>query len=358
MNFKINISIKVKEKQGYLYLFLLCIFMSCLLMFAISSCATTSSSNSNITPEIESYNLEINKTHPYLTQLYYRDIISFSAENIIGNMITYDEKADLYYVPGKTGKTIISGLSNIEVVNVSNTPLAGFSCVDLGIILYADNNGNVFKTEKNSKGNWEEKHLFLAKSGKKPFNAMTADQKNIYLYSQKDYGVYKFDYSGNTVAFIKINGIDVSCIDIKSNYLYILSASGVIVLADYKLNRIETEYMANDRTSLNTTLLIKQEITETEIILSRNGIKDSLNYAIYPLSSLHKMVIEEGYIKKISTPLAGCSHVLSDSNGKIIFPVKSNLIDLDTALSRKVTVTGMTHDADYTKIIVISAIDN
>ena len=114
MNLKSNLIKKVKENHGYLYLSL--IFLA---MFAISSCATTSSSsNSNIITELKVYNLEIDKNHPYLTQLYYRDIISFSADSIIGNMITYDEKADIYYVPGKTNKTIISDLYNIELIKV------------------------------------------------------------------------------------------------------------------------------------------------------------------------------------------------------------------------------------------------
>jgi len=353
MNFKINIIKKKKEKQSYLYLFLIFLFI-----FAISSCASTASSNTRSTTKPEKYNLEIDKTHLYLAHLYYRDIISFNADEIIGNMITYDAETNLYYVPGKTAKTITSGSYNIEFVKISVAVPAGFTCVSPNTILYSDANGDVYKTQKNSKGKWEENHLFTAKHGKKPFTAMTADQKNIYFYSKKDNGIYRFNYSGKTEALIKINGINISAIDIKSNYLYMLDNSGLIFLADYEQNKIEMEYMAEDHNIINTTLLVRQAKTETEIILNRNGIKDTLHYGIYPLSSLHKMVLEEGYIKRVSPRIAGCSYVLSDSNGKIIFPIKSTLVDLETALSRKVTVIGMIHDIENTKIVIVSAIDN
>ncbi|MCL2481587.1 MAG: hypothetical protein FWF38_07735, partial [Spirochaetaceae bacterium] len=261
MNFKINVIKNPKENKSCFYLFLIFLFI-----FAISSCATTASSNTKIITDLELYEIEIDKTHPYLTQIYYRDIISFSADNITGNMIVYDEEADTYYVPGKTNKTIKSGFYNIEFVKVSATQLAGFSCVGPGIILYSDTSGSVFKIEKNSNGKWEEKHLFSAKNGQKPFTAMTGDQKNIYFYSHKDNGVYRFDYSGKPEAFIKIKGINVSSLDVKSDYLYMLSTSGLIVLANYKENRIEIEYKAN-RINLNTALLVRQTKTETEIIL-------------------------------------------------------------------------------------------
>ncbi|MCL2705931.1 MAG: hypothetical protein FWE72_06960 [Spirochaetaceae bacterium] len=353
MNFKISIIKNLKENQSCFNLFLIFLFI-----LTISSCTTIDSSNPKSSAKLELYEIEIDKDHPYLTQIYYRDIFSFSTDNIVENMIVYDAGSDTYYAPGKTSKIIKSGSYNIEFVNISTTLLAGFSCVGHGIILYSDNNGSVFKIEKNSNGKWEEKHLFNAKIGQKPFTSMAADQKNIYFYSHKDNGVYRFDYSGKATAFIKIKEINVTRLDVKSNYLYMLNDSGSIILADYKQNRTEIEYKANDRNSLNTMFLVRQTKTETEIILNRDGKKDSLHYAIYPLSHLHRMVVEEGYIKRVSPPIAKCSHVLSDSNGKIIFPVTSTLIDLDTALSRKVTVTGMIHDIENRKIVVVSAIDN
>ncbi len=344
-----------KEKQNYL-LFCL-VFLLC--MLTILSCATSASSNTKIIADLELYELDIDEMHSYLVPLYYRDIISFNADNSTGSLITYNAESDRYYVPGKTAKTVKAGSYNIEFVPVTGNLFAGFVYVGSGTILYSDNDGNISKTVKNKDGKWEEKSLFNAKLGQKPFNAMTADQKNIYLYSQKDGGIYRFDYSGTPEAFIKISGINrVSALDIKSDYLYMLSSSGLIVLADYRQDRIEIEYIVNDKSSFNTALLIKQNKTESEIILNRDGIKGFLNYAVYPLSSLHKMRIEEGYIKKISPPMAGCSYVLTDSSGKIVFPVKSTLINLDTALSVKVTVTGMIYDAENTKILVVSAIDN
>ena len=369
MNFKINVSnspeqnkksilpaskIKSKtEKQIFLFLFIIFLFI-----FALSSCETFTSSGDKSSAKFEEYNLTINEKHPYLQQLYYRDIISFRADNITENFITYDADKNIYYIPGKTNKTIKSGSHNIEFITVSAASLIGFVCVGSDTILYSDNSGNVYKLEKKNQGNWVEKKLFSAKLGQKPFNTMTADQKNIYLYSEKDKGIHKLKYSGKAEAFIKISGLTVSGLDVKSSYLYLLSSTGLIILADYKQNKIETEYMTDDFDIFNTTFLVKQDKSETELILSKKGSKSSSQYAIYPLSSLHKMVIEEGYIRRVSPQIAGCSYVLCDSNGNIIFPLKSTLINLETAISGKVTVTGMIYDTENSKIVVVSAIDN
>ena len=248
------------------------LFILCLL--AATSCKTTLPSTGKTITELESYNLEIDKTHPYLQTIYYRDIISFGAENSAGNMITYDKETERYYVPGKTDKTINSGSDIIEFVKVSAANFAGFTCIAPETILYSDINGNVFRIEKKS-NKWEEKPLFTVKSGQKPFTAMAADQKNIYLYSKTDNGIYRFDYSGRPEVFIKTNNINVIGIDIKSTYLYILDNSGLIILANYMQNKIETEYMASNKNNLNTAFLVKQTKTETEILLNRKAEKDS-----------------------------------------------------------------------------------
>ncbi|MCL2293263.1 MAG: hypothetical protein FWC36_00115 [Spirochaetes bacterium] len=309
-------------------------------------------------PELYLHYLEIDKTRSHVLPLFFRDIISFSADNISGNMITYDEKANIFYVPGRISQFINSRQAAIEIIKVSPGTVIGFAYIGGGIILYSDKNGNVFRAELKRNERWEERLLFRTRIGQKPFTAMTANQKNIYLYSQRDNGIYRFDHSGRPEAFINTGNINVAAIDIKSNYLYILDSSGLIILADYRQNRIEVKYRPDDRHALSTSLLVKQTQTETEIILSRQGAAGSLHYAIYPLSSLHRMIKEEGYIRSVYPPIAGCYHVLSDSRGRVIFPVRSSLIDLNTVQPGRVTVTGMIHNVASNRIVVISAIDD
>ena len=71
-NLKINAIKNPKKNHSSIYLFLIL----SLCASAISSCATTGSSNAKSMAELESYNLDINKTNPNLIKLYYRDIFS------------------------------------------------------------------------------------------------------------------------------------------------------------------------------------------------------------------------------------------------------------------------------------------
>jgi len=193
---------------------------------------------------------------------------------------------------------------------------------------------------------------------------MAADKKNVFLYSSRGPGVYIFNHSGKAEAVIKLKytaasaKMELCAIDIKSGYLYLLFDSGLILLADYEERGVEAGYLPSDRDAEFTFFTVRQEGSSSDLLLARKALKGIRSYSLFPLSSMHKMRIEEGFIKKTNPPVSGCAHVLTDSSGRIIFPVKSTLVNLDNVIPGFITVTGMIQDSDDGgKILVVSSVD-
>ncbi len=339
----------------------------------LSSCASSkgaSSSEKKDTLALRHYTLETGKMPDMVLPIYYSDIITFRSTREGSSMMAYDAYSDTSYIMGNTWeiqKTASGAVETVPVHGGMSDP-SGFSCTGKEAVVYADTKGTVYKSVKISEGKWETRHLFTAGEGKKPFTAMAADEKHIYLYSPGDKGIYRFSHKGSADAFISLRsdansksgltGIDITAIDIKSGYLYLQYKNGLIILADYEKRGVETGYLPHDSSVLKTFFTVKQGEAESEILVERKSGKGLKAYSVFPLSAMHRMRIEEGFIKKVSPPISGCGHVLADSSGKIIFPLRSTLVNLDTALSGKVTVTGMIHENEDAKILIVSSVDN
>ncbi|MDX9801390.1 MAG: hypothetical protein RBT69_08655 [Spirochaetia bacterium] len=344
--------------------------------FFLSSCATTGKTAAAVMPEpdLKQYVLEIEEKTDFMLPLYYSDIISFLSDS--DKFITYDTEAGRYYIPGNREKeqkinekqfSSNEGVSTVEVIPVSAevSELSGFSCSGKDEVIYSSTEGDVYRNRKTGQGVWEEKKIFSADAaGGKYFTAMTADKENVYLYSHKDPGIYRYTHSGKAEAFIKLKYTDAAsdtkiiAIDFKSSYLYLLLDSGIILLADYEERGVEAGYLPNDSESLSAFFTVKQEESSSDILLARKAEKGTTSYSFFPLSSMHRMRIEEGYIKKTSPPVSGCNHVLADSRGRVIFPVKSAILNLDSSLTGLLTVTGIIRDTEEgEKILIISSVD-
>ncbi|MCP5514170.1 MAG: hypothetical protein H7A26_01755 [Spirochaetales bacterium] len=337
--------------------------------FLLASCASTVKTVSPVIPEavLTGYVLEIDEKPEFILPLYYSDIISFPSDT--GRFITYDGETGQYYVPGNV-KAAAAGKENtlfeIVPVSIEEGKLSGFSCTAKNEVVYCSTEGNVYRNRKSSAGKWEEKKIFTAdmQSGADKITAMAADEKNVYLFSREAAGIYRFTHSGKAEALIKLKytapdaKMEISAIDIKSGYLYLLFDSGLILLADYKERGVEAGFLPSDRDAMFTFFTVRQEGSSSDLLLARKAVKGIRSYSLFPLSSMHKMRIEDGFIKKTNPPVSGCAHVLTDSSGRIIFPVKSTLVNLDNVIPGFITVTGMIQDSDDGgKILVVSSVD-
>ncbi len=352
--------------KGFLFFILAATGLSA---FFLSSCTSAAKTVSSVVPDaaLRQYVLEIEENTEFILPLYYSDIISLPPDT--GRFITYDGETGSYYVPGNAKAAAAGGgNSSFETVPVSpgEGELSGFSCTAKNEVIYCSADGNVYRNRKTAAGIWEEKKIFTAdlQSGADKITAMAADDKNVYLCTNReDSGIYRYTHSGKAEAVIKLKYTaasakkEIRAIDIKSSYLYLLFDSGLILLADYEERGVEAGYLPSDRDAVFTFFTVRQEGSSSDLLLARKAVKGIRSYSLFPLSSMHKMRIEEGFIKKTNPPVSGCRHVLTDSSGRIIFPVKSTLVNLDNVIPGFITVTGMIQDSENgEKILVVASV--
>ena len=304
--------------------------------------------------------------------LYYSDIASVrGAEK--GSRIAFDREEGVLYVSGKKHETFESAALRGEIIPLSLDNISGMSCTEKNSVVFSDTAGNVFRAKKEGSGSWKEELLFSAsrnpvQGSRDPlFTAMAADKDHAYLYNDKSSSIYRYDYKGVPDLVIELKGDPppvkgvpagrISSIDIQSSYLYLMYESGLIILADHLERGVETYFSPQNTGKVGGLFTVRHDKTESDILIETGYGNNTKSFALYPLSSMHRMRVTEGFIKKATPPVSGCSHVIADSAGKIIFPVKSNLIDLDSVTGGKITAAGMLHDTESGRILVIASID-
>ena len=235
------------------------------------------------------------------------------------------------------------GISFADNFEIERENIIGMSLISANRLAASDKNGNITIYEKKGKS-WEKtRSLSLKTEETSSFSAFSADSSYLSLYSGKTDSIYMFKYSKNSLIILKLYSEDTSFnrditdIDMESGYIYLMDTKNRVSIIDYREKKYETEFFLDSKIPLRSFSVISEKESSSLAALSPGT--DQLY--IYPLSEQYMMVKEKGYIKKAGiTSFNYGTHVLVSDSGKILYALKSSILDLSEFLKGEVTVTG------------------